>query len=162
MKFEFNYPCGFWENYVLTCWWDSSIWATLAEMSKVNLDLWNLFIAIVLLGLTYHMRIITLASTVLKNQLFKKKIPSKCIRKQILTLTLCRSRSTQNNHLNKLGTPTSSILHTKSQGHWPSGSRWEDVKGFTIYGRGSHLGHVTKIWLTYHKWSSHEIWVQLA
>ena len=34
------------------------------------------------------------------------------------------------------------MLHTKSQGHWPSGEEY--FKGFfTIYGRGSHLGHVT-------------------
>ena len=41
----------------------------LAERSKVNL--WNLFIAIVTLGLTYQERIMTLASVVFKNQLFK-------------------------------------------------------------------------------------------
>ena len=38
----------------------------LAERSKVNLDLWNLFIAIVSLGLTYQARIMTKASTVFK------------------------------------------------------------------------------------------------
>ena len=36
------------------------------------------------------------------------------------------------------------MLHTKSQGHWPSGSDEEDFERvFTIYGRGGHLGHVT-------------------
>ena len=36
------------------------------------------------------------------------------------------------------------MLHTKSQGHGPSGSGEEDfLKAFTIYGRGGHLGHVT-------------------
>ena len=36
------------------------------------------------------------------------------------------------------------MLHTKSQGHPPSGSGEEDyLKVFTIYGRGGHLGHVT-------------------
>ena len=44
----------------------------LAKRSKVNLDLWNLFIDIVSLGLTYQVRIMTLASIVLKSQLFKK------------------------------------------------------------------------------------------
>ena len=48
------------------------IWATLAEKLKVNLDLWNLFIVIVLLGLTYQVRIITLASTVFKKSTFQK------------------------------------------------------------------------------------------
>ena len=37
------------------------------------------------------------------------------------------------------------MLHTRSKGHPPSGSG--DFKGvfFTIYGRGGHLCHVTKI-----------------
>ena len=35
------------------------------------------------------------------------------------------------------------MLHTKSQGHWPFGSKEEDIKRvLTIYGRGGHLGHV--------------------
>ena len=41
------------------------------------------------------------------------------------------------------------MLHTKSQGHQPSGSGEEDfLRVFTIYGRGGHLGHVTKTILT--------------
>ena len=36
----------------------------LAERLKVNLDLWNLFIAIVSFVYTYQVRIMTLASTV--------------------------------------------------------------------------------------------------
>ena len=55
----------------------------LAERSKANLDLWNLFIAIVSLGQTYQVRIMTTASTVLKIINFSKKFPLKCIRKQI-------------------------------------------------------------------------------
>ena len=36
------------------------------------------------------------------------------------------------------------MLYTKSQGHWPFGSREEDIyRVFTIYGHGGHLGHVT-------------------
>ena len=44
--------------------------------------------------------------------------------------------------------PTTLMLHTKSQGHRPSGYWEEDFwRVFTIYGRGSHLGHVTRtIW----------------
>ena len=43
------------------------------------------------------------------------------------------------------------MLHTKSQGHRPSGSGEEDfLRVFTIYGRGGHLGHVTKtIWTNF-------------
>ena len=43
------------------------------------------------------------------------------------------------------------MLHTKSQGHQPSGSGEEDfLRVFTIYGRGGHLGHVTKtIWTNF-------------
>ena len=40
--------------------------------------------------------------------------------------------------------PTFPMLHTKSEGHWPPGSRGEDFQRvFTIYGRGGHLGIVT-------------------
>ena len=46
---------------------------TLAEKIKVNLDLWNLFIAIAALGLTYQVRIMTMASTVFKKSTFQKK-----------------------------------------------------------------------------------------
>ena len=44
----------------------------LTERSKVNLDLWNLFIAIVSLDLPYQVRIMTLASTVFKKSTFQK------------------------------------------------------------------------------------------
>ena len=37
------------------------------------------------------------------------------------------------------------MLHTKSQGHWPSGSGGDSEKVFTIYRHGGHLCHVTKI-----------------
>ena len=45
-----------------------------------------------------------------------------------LTLALSRSRSTYDHHLNKLGRPRipNAMLHTKSQGHRPSGSGEED------------------------------------
>ena len=71
MKFELNWANGLWENYDLIYRWDSNM-SDLAERSKVNLDLWNLFIAIVSLGLTYQVRILTLASTVLKKSTFQK------------------------------------------------------------------------------------------
>ena len=54
-----------------------------AKRSKVNLDLWNLFIAIVSIGLTYQVRVMTKASTVFKKINFLKTFPCKCIRKQI-------------------------------------------------------------------------------
>ena len=44
----------------------------LAERSKVNLDLWNLFLAIVTLDQIYQVRIMTLASVVLKKSTFQK------------------------------------------------------------------------------------------
>ena len=49
MKFEFNWANGLSENYDFIYRWDSNK-GDLAERSKVNLDLWNLFIAIVSLG----------------------------------------------------------------------------------------------------------------
>ena len=51
---------------------------------KVNLDLWNLFIAIVSLGLTYQVRVMTLASAVFKKSLFQKITNLNAFRKQIL------------------------------------------------------------------------------
>ena len=44
----------------------------LAERSKVNLAFWNLFLAIVSLGLIYRVRIMTKASTVFKKSTFQK------------------------------------------------------------------------------------------
>ena len=44
----------------------------LAERSKVNLYLWNLFIANATLGFRYQVRIMTLTSTVLKKSTFQK------------------------------------------------------------------------------------------
>ena len=35
------------------------------------------------------------------------------------------------------------MLHTKFQGHRSIGSGEDFLKVFTIYGHGSHLGHVT-------------------
>ena len=61
------------EETMFWCVDGTPIWATLAEKLKVNLDLWNLFIAIVSFGSTYQVRIMTLASTVFKNEIFKKK-----------------------------------------------------------------------------------------
>ena len=44
---------------------------------------------------------------------------------------------------------TQTMLHTKFQGHRSIGSGEEDfLKVFTIYGHGSHLGHVTRTILT--------------
>ena len=48
-----------------------------AKRSKVNLDLWNLFIAIVSLGYTYQVRIMTEASAVFKKINFSKNFPCK-------------------------------------------------------------------------------------
>ena len=60
------------------------------------------------------------------------------------------------------------MLHTKSQGHLPSGSWEEDFKMVfyhiwawrSSWSCGKNILH--KFWLTYHKESSHEIWVQLG
>ena len=44
----------------------------MAVRSKVNLDLWNLFIAIVTIDKTYQVRIMTLSSIVFKKSTFQK------------------------------------------------------------------------------------------
>ena len=49
--------------------------SALAERSKINLDLCNLFIAIVTLDKTYQVRIMTLASIVFKKIKFSKISP---------------------------------------------------------------------------------------
>ena len=37
------------------------------------------------------------------------------------------------------------MLHTKFRGNRPACSRADFLRGFTIYVRGGHLGHVTSI-----------------
>ena len=37
------------------------------------------------------------------------------------------------------------MLHTKFRRNRPAGSGEDFKRGFTIYGRGGHLGHVTSI-----------------
>ena len=71
MKFEFNWANGYRENFVLIYWWDSNM-SAFAERSKVNLDLCNLFIAIVSFDKTYKVRLINLASIVFKKSTFQK------------------------------------------------------------------------------------------
>ena len=80
----------------------------------------------------------------LKNQLFllfpieKPKLPN-------LPLPLNRSRSLEGHHLNKLS--WAGVPNTTYQVSWKSAHRFRRrfLKGFTIYGRGGHLGHVTSI-----------------
>ena len=38
--------------------------------------------------------------------------------------------------------PTFPMMHTMSQTHWPVDLR-DDLKSFTLYVRGGHLGHMT-------------------
>ena len=47
------------------------------------------------------------------------------------------------------------MIHTKFQGHWSIGSVEEDFfEGNTIYGKGSHVGHVTQpICINFHSHS---------
>ena len=169
MKFEFNWPSGFWGNYVLMCWWDSNIsdfgWKVKGQPRPLNL-----FIAIVSLSLTYQggtsfvdllcfcsvlclLCFVRVCLYVLCGHLLGKgwplgsrlwcllwvchfpigilgqvwylnvSIPDLCT---LTYLTLSRSRSTYDHHLNNFVGPTSPMLHTKPQGHWLSGSGEED------------------------------------
>ena len=121
--------------------------SALAERSKVNLDLCNLFIAIVTLDKIYQVRIITLASIV-----FKKS-----------TLTLSRSRSTQDHYLNKLGRPhipdaTCQVPRSPAFWFW----RRRFLKGFYHIWAcrpfwSCDQTNLYKSWLTYCKESSYEI-----
>ena len=66
MKVEFNWPSCFGENFEYIDGTPIRATINFAERLKVNLDLWNLFIGIVSLGLTHQVRIMTLVSTVFK------------------------------------------------------------------------------------------------
>ena len=59
------------EKTMLVYIYGTPIRAALAERSKVNLDLWNLFIAIVALDKTYQVRKRLWLQQFSKNQLFK-------------------------------------------------------------------------------------------
>ena len=93
----------------------------------------------------------TKASTVFKNINFSEIFPFKCIRKQIWPWRLVGQGQPRIIIWTNLVGPTTPMLHTKSQGHWPSGSGEEDfLRVLTIYGRGGHFGHVTKtIWTNF-------------
>ena len=85
-----------------------------------------------------------------------------------LTLTLSRSRSTSDHHLNKLGrpnVPNTTYQVPRSSAFWSWRRRF--LKGFyhiwawqPSWSYDQNILH--KFWLTYHKESSHEIWVQLG
>ena len=93
----------------------------------------------------------TKASTVFKKINFSEIFPFKCIRKQIWPWRLVGQGQPRIIIWTNLVGPITPMLHTKFQGHRPSGSGEEDfLRVFTIYGRGGHLGHVTKtIWTNF-------------
>ena len=103
-----------------------------------------------------------LASTVLKNQLFKT-FPIQMHYEANLTLMLSRSRSSWDHHLNKLGRPhipnaTYQVSRSLALWFW----RRRFLKGFYhIWAWRPSLSCdqniLHKFWLTYHKESSHEI-----
>ena len=96
---------------------------------------------------------------------FFKKIPFKCIRKQIWPWHKVGQGQLRFIIWTNLVGPTSPMLHTKSQGH-----RVLEKKIFKwfyhiwawrpYWSCDQNILH--KFWLTYQKGSSHEIWVQLG
>ena len=56
------------------------------------------------------------------------------------------------------------MLHTKFQGHGSIVSGEDFLRFFTIYGHGSHVGHVTQlICINFHSFKvSYEFWFQIA
>ena len=56
------------------------------------------------------------------------------------------------------------MLYTKFEGHWFIGSDGGDFfKVFTIYGHGSHVGHVTKlICINFHSYSPSSIHINFG
>ena len=87
----------------------------------------------------------------IQKNIFSKNFPFKCIRKQTWPWRKVGQGQPRIMIWANLVGPTSPMLHTKSQGHWPSGSGVEDfLRVFTIYGHGGHLGHVTRtIWTNF-------------
>ena len=130
MKFVFNWANSLRENYVLINWWDW-IWAIVAERAKVNIDLWNLLIAIFSLVLIYQVRIMTCFNSIQKIN-FSKKLPFKCIRKQIWPWHYVDQGQPRIITWTNFVGLTPPLLHTKSQGHQPSDSGEKDFEKVAI------------------------------
>ena len=71
MKFRFKLPSGFWETYVLIYWWDSNI-SDFGWKAKGQPWPLELIYSHYLIRFNIQLRIMNLASTVLKLKLFKK------------------------------------------------------------------------------------------
>ena len=129
MKFEFNWPSGFWENYVLICWWDSNMsdfgW-------KVKGQPWplKLIYSHCLIRFNISSENNDFGFNRIENLNFSKHSPFKCIRKQIWPWRQGQPRIILWTNLVGSTTP---MLHTKSQGHRPSGSGEEDFNWFLPY-----------------------------
>ena len=163
MKFEFKWQSGFWGNYVLMCWWDSKM-SNLGWEVKGQLWPLKLIYSHCLIWFNISSENNDWPQQFSKNEIFKK-VPFKCIRKQIWPWRWVGQGQLSFIIWTNLLVLTSPMLHTKSQGHRPSRSGEDFYMIFTIYGCGGHLSHVNKIFCInfgYHKESSHEIWVQLS
>ena len=119
---------------------------------KGQLDLWCLYKTSISIGLTFFASIMISASTVIYRKMnISRFFQNKCIMNQIW-----HSRKNDQGQprfiicANLVG-PKSPMLYTKSQGHWPFGSRVEDIyRVFTLYGHVHHLGDVTiNIWFKF-------------
>ena len=81
---------------------------------KVNLDLWNLFIAIILLGFNISSENNDFSFNSIQKINFSKKISFKCIRKQIWPWRKVGQGQRRIIIWTNLVGPTSPMLHTKS------------------------------------------------
>ena len=117
MEFGFNWPTIVWENYVLICWWDSNI-SNLGW--KVKGQPWPL--KLIYRQWTEHIKWEWFWLPQYSKINFTKNFLFKCIRKQTWPWRLVGQGHPRIIIWTNLVGPTSSILHTKSQGHWPSGS----------------------------------------
>ena len=147
MKFEFNWPSSFCENGLYIDGYP--IWATLVERSWLNLDLWNLFINSVSLGLTYQVRIMTLASTVFKKSTFQNVSHLNALGSKF-NLGV-KSRIIIWIGLGKPYIPNVAYQVPRSSAFW-FWRRFFKGSKFTKDGRGSHFGHsydqdhLNKLW----------------
>ena len=167
MKFEFKWPSGFWRNYVLMCWWDSNMrdlgWKAKGQPWPLKLiySHWPIWFNISRENNDFGLNSF-------QKMKFSKKIPFKCIRKQIWPWSYVGQGQLRFNILNKLGRshiPNATYQVPRSSAFWFWRRRF--LNGFYhiwAWRPSWSCDHniMYKFWLTYHKESIHESWVQLG
>ena len=167
MKLEFKWLSGFWGNYVLMCWWNSNMsdlgWEVKGQPRTLKLIYSH---CLIWFNISSEKNDFGLNSFQ-KMKFSKKKSHLNALGRN-LTLTLSRSRSTSVHRLNKFSRPhipnaTYQVPSSSAFSFW----RRRFLNGLyyiwawqSSWSCDQNILH--KFWLTYHKESSHEIWVHLG